>query len=113
MKKKYRVKSQKDFQAVINNRQSSANSIYVVYWKKNDLNYPRFGISSSKKIGNAVQRNLVRRQIRAMIQRLLKQYSFEAVDFVIIVRKKYHENDFKTNELNLEKILLKIKEDLR
>lgn len=113
MEKKYRVKSQQDFQAVINNRQSSANSDYVVYWKKNELNYPRFGISSSKKLGNAVQRNLVRRQVRAMIQKLLKKYSFETCDYVIIVRKKYHENDFKTNELNLEKLLLKIKEDLR
>jgi ribonuclease P protein component len=54
MKVKYRVKTHEDFQEVIKEKKTVSNRIYVLYYKKNELNHSRVGISSSKKLGNAV-----------------------------------------------------------
>ena len=72
MKKENRVKTHQDFQSVIAKKQSYANSSFVMYIASNECNHPRFGISSSKKLGNAVTRNLIRRQVRSMIREIQK-----------------------------------------
>lgn len=86
MKKKYRVKKEKEFQAIIKKRQSFANRNFVVYVKKNP-NYDHFrvGISVGKKVGNAVVRNHVKRQIRQGLFELKDQID-ETYDFILIAR---------------------------
>ena len=66
----------------------------------------RIGITLSKKIGHAVDRNLYKRQIRMMCQELVdfKQYPY---DIILIVRFGYRDNNYQTNKNNLEKLLIK------
>ena len=66
----------------------------------------RIGITLSKKIGNAVVRNKLKRQVRMMCQDLI---DFETCkyDAVIIVRFGYKENDYLTNKNSLEKLFNK------
>lgn len=113
MKVKNRVKSHQDFQAVINKKQYEKNSYYAIYFKKNDLNYSRIGISASKKLGNAVTRVKIRRQVRAMLREL---WGLDIpLDLVIIVRNNYKIDCYNecSNELDylLKKILRRITDE--
>ena len=64
MKKINVVKNNNDYQRIINKNNSYRNNCFVIYIDSNKLNYSRFGISVSKKIGNAVVRNYYKRIIR-------------------------------------------------
>lgn len=114
MKVKYRVKTHEDFQEVIKEKKTVSNRIYVLYYKKNELNHSRVGISSSKKLGNAVTRNKIRRQIRMMAQQVI---NFEnSIDYCIIVRKQYLDETFESNQKELsiliEKAIRRIKNEI-
>ena len=67
MKKTYRVKRNIDFQAIIKQKKSVASRQFVLYYAKNDFNHYRAGVSVSKKLGKAVERNKIKRQVREMI----------------------------------------------
>lgn len=109
MKVKYRVKSHQDFQKVIHDNKRVSNYNFVLYFKNNDLGYSRVGISTSKKLGNAVVRSTIRRQVRAMAKEL---FDFStSKEYVVIVRKGYLDNDYQQNYQSLKKLINKIKED--
>ncbi|MCL2576710.1 MAG: ribonuclease P protein component [Defluviitaleaceae bacterium] len=57
------LKKQSDFRRVFKHGKSAAMPLFVVYAAANDLGFSRLGLSVSKKIGNAVKRNRVRRLI--------------------------------------------------
>lgn len=86
MRKLYVVKTTREFNDVITNGNCRKNKYFVVHQKKNDLKYDRFGISVSKKLGNAVFRNLYKRKIRSMIDNYKKDYNNQT-DYIIILRK--------------------------
>ncbi len=68
MKKNFRVKREKDFKAIFKEGTSFANRKFVVYQLENQKNHFRVGLSVSKKLGNAVTRNQIKRRIRHIIQ---------------------------------------------
>ena len=94
-------------------RQTVSNRIYVLYYKKNNLDHSRVGISASKKLGNAVVRNKIRRQIRMMAKEVI-DFDF-SIDYCIIVRKTYLDNTFEDNQkelsLLIEKVIRRIKNE--
>jgi len=59
----------------------------AVYFRKNRLNVNRLGITASKKIGGAVQRNRARRIIKEAY-RLTEPRLNKGFDIVIVARKK-------------------------
>ena len=59
----------------------------VVYLYKNKLDKARLGITASKKIGNAVARNRVRRMIKAAYALLEKEENFRGLDVVIVAKQ--------------------------
>lgn len=63
MKKSYRVKKEKDFKALFDAGHSVANRKFVVYSLDRDLPHFRVGLSVSKRLGNAVTRNRVKRRL--------------------------------------------------
>ena len=80
MKKNFRVKREKDFKAIFKEGTSFANRKFVVYQLENQKNHFRVGLSVSKKLGNAVTRNQIKRRIRHIIQNA-KGSLVEDVDF--------------------------------
>lgn len=60
---------------------------FVVHTKKNRQKINRLGITTTKKIGNAVQRNRARRLITEAY-RLLENDMQKGLDIVIVARKK-------------------------
>jgi ribonuclease P protein component len=94
MKKELRVKKNKEFQEAFQKGQSFANRQFVVYsLKKEDQDYFRIGLSVSKKIGNAVMRNQIKRYIRQAVFEL-SDLLLPSNDYVIIARKPTAEMDF-------------------
>ena len=89
---KNRIKKYSEFQKVIEEGDVKKTSFFVSYALQNDLGYSRFGISVPKKIGNAVLRNRVKRQVRSAIGKAT-DYS-KPLDTVIIVRKNYTTDSF-------------------
>ena len=102
-----RVRSNEDFASAVKKGKALKTSSYIVHYLKNELNICRIGISCSKKIANAVTRNRIRRQIRAMCDSSVN-YSDHAFDIVIIVRSDYLNNDFQHNAQLLQKLFTEI-----
>lgn len=48
---------------------------------------PRFGFTVTKKLGNAVTRNRIRRRLRAAIGQLATKLAEDGFDYVIVARK--------------------------
>ncbi|NLC54877.1 MAG: ribonuclease P protein component [Erysipelothrix sp.] len=102
MKKERRIKRADEFQGIIKKRNSELNSKFVIYHVPKQESYARVGVSVGKKLGNAVLRNKVKRQLRMMIQDIYqKSYSF---DSVVIVRSKYFKSDYASNKQELNEL---------
>jgi len=98
-----RIKASDDFALTIKKGRVQRNQSFVVHYRNNDYQYTRVGISVSSKIGNAVTRNHIKRQIRSMCDALL-DYT-QSIDIVIIARKDYLNYSFNDNNESLKKIL--------
>lgn len=86
MKKEEVVKNNREFDYIIKNGKYRKNNEYVIYYIENNKEYNRFGISVSKKIGNAVTRNYYKRVIRNICDKSKNLYS-NSKDYIIIMRK--------------------------
>ena len=95
MKKEYRVKKNEDFSRIIKRKQSMANRTFIIYYLKNDIGHARFGISVSKKLGKAVIRNKIKRQVRMIVKETINLD--DNYDYIVIVRNKFLDLDFISN----------------
>lgn len=87
VRKKLRLRNREDYSRVYRGGRSFANGQFVVYWSKQPIAEPfRLGISASKKIGNAVIRNRMRRVVKEIVRHMEVQI-VPHVDFILIVRK--------------------------
>ncbi|MFS9078597.1 ribonuclease P protein component [Streptococcus infantis] len=104
MKKRFRVKKEKDFNAIFKEGKSFANRKFVIYRLENNEQHFRVGLSVSKKLGNAVMRNQIKRRIRHILIEHKNQL-VENVDFVVIARKGVEILDYAEMEKNLLHVL--------
>lgn len=81
------LKENKDFRRLYYRGRSQASSCLVTYAMKSRENETRYGITTSKKIGSAVERNRAKRIIRAAYS-LLEPRLDGAYDFVFVARTK-------------------------
>ncbi len=74
-----------DFQAVYQRRASSGDGWLLVYGCPNRLEYPRLGLSVSRRVGGAVRRNRWKRLLREAF-RLHRGELPVGIDLVVIPR---------------------------
>ncbi len=109
MKKEYRIKKNKEFQDVFQHGSSTANRQFVVYvLQRDDHEHFRIGLSVSKKIGNAVVRNRVKRLIRQFFLEHKEQVN-QQKDYVIIARKPVVDMDYHEVKSSLQHVLKRAK----
>ena len=101
------LKKDRDFRKVYKYGTSVADKILVIYRLKSDyyISGRRIGITVSKKIGKAVERNRIKRVLRE-ICRLNITFFDSNYDYVIIARPaiiKYDYSHIKNSVLNLLK----------
>lgn len=105
MRKELRIKKNKEFQEAFKKGKSFANRQFVVYvLKKEGQETFRIGLSVSKKIGNAVVRNQVKRYIRQTFHELQDRIH-TGNDYVIIARKPAATMDMHEVKKSLEHVL--------
>ncbi|AEM69057.1 ribonuclease P protein component [Mycoplasma putrefaciens] len=105
MKNKRIIKKNFEFQEIIANKNFAKNICFVLYYKPNDKGYLRYGISVGKKIGNAVVRNKIKRQIRMIFNEVVSLYGDKSFDVIVIVRKAMLEVKFDTSSNALKKMI--------
>ena len=102
-----RIKDKREFVSVVKKGKTLKETPYVIHYLKNDLSVCRVGLSVSKRNGNAVMRNRMKRQTRAMCDSLI-DYSSHAFDIVIVVKAEFLNSDFESNKKSLNILLSKI-----
>lgn len=68
----------------------------------------RLGLTVSKKVGNAVVRNRMRRRLRALARAMLPEAGIAGADHVLIGRKGAIERPFASLEGDLRQALAKV-----
>ena len=105
MNKHQRVKKNKDFQRVFKHGKSFANRQFVIYSLRTEGQEEfRLGISVSKKIGNAVTRNRIKRYVRQAVHELQDDLR-QDMDYVIIARNQAASIDFHAAKKSLIHIM--------
>ena len=97
MDKRYRLRSNMEFQKVYKNGKNYWNRNLILFVKKNGLAYTRVGYSITKKIGNSVVRNKIRRQLKE-VYRLNFYRIEEGYDLIFIPKKNIVDISFKEIE---------------
>ena len=82
--KSRRLKTPEQFQAAYGRKRSAADGCLIVYACEHDFPGPRLGVSVSKKVGNAVNRNRYKRLFREAFR--LVQHQLPNADYVMIPR---------------------------
>lgn len=107
MRKLYIVKNARDFEKIINYKKFVKNNSFIIYYCNNQLPYDRFGISVSKKLGNAVFRNKYKRKIRSIVDNYKKYYN-NCRDYIIIYRRGAENRNFQELENDFFNLMQKI-----
>ena len=99
-----RIKANDDFATTIKKGRTQRDQSYVIHYNTNSLNYTRVGISVSSKLGNAVVRNHIKRQIRSMCDSLI-DYNSQSFDIVIIAKANFLNRSYDDNKQSLQELL--------
>lgn len=84
MKKKYRIKKYSEIDAIFKTRNGVGDRFFVIYQGESEENNFRFALTIGKKYGNAVKRNLIKRQIRMVIYEI--HHLIKHTQFVIVIK---------------------------
>jgi ribonuclease P protein component len=87
LKKEERIQKRADFLALNLHGKRCYTKHFLIILKRNGRGVARVGITASKKVGNSVQRNRIKRLIREFF-RLNKQKNPKGYDIVIIALKR-------------------------
>ena len=90
----YRLKHSKEIRAVLKTGERVFLEKYILLWKENDLGHPRAAFIASRKVGNAVVRNRVKRLLREVFRRCGKELGGRDLVFIGTSRTRnagYHE----------------------
>lgn len=79
MQRSFRLTGNKRFSQIHQEGGSAANRFLVIRFLPNGLDRSRFGFITSKRIGNAVVRNKVKRRLREAVRRSRVRAGWDAV----------------------------------
>lgn len=106
MKRTEMIKRHESFDDIIKNGKQVKTKYFVLCSKENDVNKTLFGVAVSKKVGNAVIRNALKRRYRNIIDNNKLLFK-NKTNYIIIIRKESLNADFykldETLQLTLKK----------
>lgn len=79
MQRRFRLTGSKRFSQIHREGSSAANRYLVIRFLPNGLDRSRFGFLTSKRIGNAVVRNKVKRRLREAVRQARVRVGWDAV----------------------------------
>ena len=97
------IKNNLEYKSVYNCKNSVSDYNLVLFLKKNNLGYNRFGFTAAKKIKKAVTRNIIRRRLKEIVR--LNEYKLkEGYDIIFMARVNASESDYKNLEKSYNKL---------
>lgn len=90
-----RIRKRKDFLFLYRKGKRYRGKYFNLIYLSNDFSFSRMAVVVSKKVGNAVKRNKIKRQMRTLFRRnksLLKT----SLDIIIIAKKEILESSWLT-----------------
>ncbi len=90
-----RIRKRKDFLSLFKKGKRYRGKYFNLIYLSNDFSFSRMAVIVSKKVGNAVKRNKIKRQMRTLFRRnksLLKA----PLDIIIIAKKEILESSWLT-----------------
>lgn len=104
MKRRYRVRENRRFQEIRKVGRTYTHPLLVLCALPNQLPYSRFGFSVSSRIGNAVVRNRIKRQLREAM-RLRMVTVRPGWDIVLIARNPIRSVDYQEMDAACARLL--------
>ncbi|MBR6800677.1 MAG: ribonuclease P protein component [Eubacteriaceae bacterium] len=102
------IKNNREFRYIYNKGTSLANRNVVCYKHPRREEKPRFGVSISGKVGIAVVRNRIKRQIKEILAEFIKSGILsDEYDIIFIVRVRCAGEDFQSIRKSVYDILRK------
>jgi ribonuclease P protein component len=106
------LRSREDFARIGAKGSSRADRLMVVRFVPNGRDHDRFGISTGRRLGGAVQRNRLRRRLREILRRAPNE-SGHGWDILIVVRPPAAEASFDELRTALERLLRSVRGTVR
>lgn len=106
LNKTNRLTKRKEFSYIYKNAKSVSNKNIVLFYIPTKLKNPKIGISVSKKVGKAILRNKIKRQLREIIRKLLPSLN-QKYNYVFVARENISELKYTEIESNVENALKK------
>jgi ribonuclease P protein component len=98
------IKKNTEYKTVYNCNDSISDYNLVLFVKKNNFGFNRFGFTAAKKIKKAVSRNIIRRRLKEIV-RLNEDNFKEGYDIVIMARVNATESDYNKLERSFIKLM--------
>ena len=109
MKKYERVKSNILFNEIINKGKKQSNKFFTIFFDdKKDIK-PLYGVAVSKRLGNAVLRNKLKRQTRELIDETKLLFKNNR-NYIIIVKEKCLSENYEVKLNALQQLIGEINE---
>jgi ribonuclease P protein component len=80
------LRSRPDFQSVAKGAKTARPGFVLQGRRRSAEGSPRFGFTVSRKVGNAVERNRVRRRLKEAVRLAAEKDALAGVDYVLIGR---------------------------
>jgi ribonuclease P protein component len=102
------LKRRADFLAAARGARAQAASFLVQARDRGDRGKPRLGLTVTKQSGNAVERNRIRRRLRAAADGVLSERGRPGVDYVLVARRAALSAPFETMLRELERAVARL-----
>ena len=102
-----KIKKSKDFSLIYNKSQKMHTKYAIIFIKENMNNEQRFGFVASKKTGNAVQRNRIKRLFKEFVKTHKNKFR-ENTDYIFVGKSALKENIKNLKYKDIEKDVIKV-----
>lgn len=99
-----------EFSNVFEQGRKFPSRFLVLYVQPNGLNQSRLGLVVSRKVGNAVARNKVKRRLREIFRKLLTEIEF-CCDMVVVARSLAAEAGFLDLDRSIRRVVTGLKHE--
>lgn len=105
LKTKNRLKKRKEFNFIYKKGEKFNSNNMMLITIKSKFPICRIGISVSNKVGNAVTRNKVKRQFRAILSKYVTNIKYK--NFILVAKPSIVELKFSDMQEEIKKLLIK------
>ena len=100
-----KITKRSDYLRASKSKYFRSNSFIIQFYDRADTLGPRYGVTATKKIGNAIKRNKAKRRIRNLVKDLLPKYGKNGYDYVFIAKENLINEDWKVLKEESQSVL--------